>query len=416
MALPLYQRHFPTSPPPELPQVRDWVRFESLFSGILEEPSRTRIRFWHLTFQEYLAAQELAWRSEDDWWQVIEGELVNAQWRETVNLLPGVLFDEGGKRRVDEFLSRVLIKYAGTTLVVAARQAGILGRILEPMKAYQYQPNPGIYSQYLNVLHRATAIFTVEGAKKVPVSARLLAAEALGQGGDARLAEDQWQKNMIPVPGTNICLGKYLVTVMEYQRFIEDGGYATPDFWLEEQGWTFRQEKGLSEPDKWPGQLNHPNRPVVGVSWYEAWAYCHWLHNKRGIPFYLPEEKDWQRAASPDGRTYPWGRNKPTPELDNFDKSKIEAPSPVGLYPAGNGLYAHCDLAGNVWEWSASPWEEGGVEDEHIKKFGPPKVVRGGSWGVPASGLRAVDRVGFGAGSRNGYLGFRLAAPASFGL
>ncbi|MBF0629874.1 MAG: SUMF1/EgtB/PvdO family nonheme iron enzyme [Magnetococcales bacterium] len=416
VALPLYQRHFPTSPPPGLPQVRDWVRFESLYSGILGEPSRTRIRFWHLTFQEYLAAQELAWRSEDDWWQVIEKQLINAQWRETVNLLPGVLFDEGGKRRVDEFLSRVLIKYAGTTLVDAARQAGILGRILEPMKAYQYQPDPGSHRQYMNVLHRATAIFTVEGAEKVPVSERLLAAGALGQGGDARLAEDQCRKNMIPVPGTDICLGKYLVTVMEYQRFIEDGGYATPDFWQEEQGWIFRQEKGWSEPDEWPGQLNHPNRPVVGVSWYEAWAYCHWLHNKRGIPFYLPEEKDWERAASPDGRTYPWGNEKPTPELANFDQSKIGAPSPVGLYPTGNSLYGHCDLAGNVWEWSACPWEEGGVKDEHIKKFGPPKVVRGGSWDDPDFYLRADHRLVSVAGNREGVLGFRLAAPASLGL
>ncbi|MBF0108653.1 MAG: SUMF1/EgtB/PvdO family nonheme iron enzyme [Magnetococcales bacterium] len=414
VAWPLFRRHFPT-PLPDLRQVRDWVRFEALHSGILEEPSRTRIRFWHLTFQEYLAAQELAWKSDEGWWQVIEKQLLNAQWRETVNLLPGVLFDEGGKRRVDDLLSQVLNKYSGTTLVDAARQAGILGRILEPMKAYQYQPDPEIRGQYLDVLKRATAIFTVAGARKVPVSERLSAAEALGQGGDSRLAEDQWQNNMIPVPETDICLGKYLVTVMEYQRFIEDRGYDTPDFWQEERAWTFRQAEGWSEPSEWLAQLNHPNRPVVGVSWYEAWAYCHWLHKKRGIPFHLPEEKDWERAATHRQGDYPWGREQPTPELANYDAGKIDAPSPVGIYPADNGPHGHCDLAGNVWEWSASPWTEGGIGDERVKKYGPPKVVRGGSWFDPASGLRVGLRYVSLAGGRGGVLGFRLAAPASLG-
>ena len=94
----LVERHFPNER--GIRWARDWLRFECLWSGIIEEPAEGKLHFWHLTFQEYLAAQELAWRRDKDgaenWWPVVRGRLDDPQWRETVDLLPGVLFDEGG--------------------------------------------------------------------------------------------------------------------------------------------------------------------------------------------------------------------------------------------------------------------------------------------------------------------------------
>jgi len=132
------------------------------------------VRFWHLTFQEYLAALELAWRGDgedeaSDWWPVVAGRLDDAQWRETVELLPGCLFDEGGEGRVDRLLTRVLnLRGPDPELAEEARVAGIVGRLLQPLSVYGYKVRPEVAAAYEESLERSMAIFTVEGAAKVP--------------------------------------------------------------------------------------------------------------------------------------------------------------------------------------------------------------------------------------------------------
>ncbi|MBF0434633.1 MAG: SUMF1/EgtB/PvdO family nonheme iron enzyme [Magnetococcales bacterium] len=395
---------------------RKWLRFEGVYSNILVEKNTNGFSFWHLTFQEYLAAKELASMRDDKnkgWWPVVASRLENVQWRETVDLFPGVLLDGNLRFRVDDLLTFVMERYSGSGLAKVACKAGIMNRILEPTKVYGYRPDAVTQEQYQQVLKQAMAIFTLKGAAQVPIKDRLLVAEALGQGGDPRLAEDRWRENLIKVPGTDIALGKYLVTVQEYQRFVEDGGYDNPDHWWEERAWTFRQAEGWQEPSDWANQLDHPNWPVTGVSWYEASAYCRWLQTQRNVEFFLPEEEDWKTAATPAQGKYSWGNAKPTPELANYDKSKIGHATPVGLYPDGNGRYGHCDLAGNVWEWSAASWMDSDFSDENIQKYGPPQVVRGGSWDYPVEDFRAAMRFRNHAVSRSCFLGFRVAAPAS---
>ena len=66
-----------------------------------------------------------------------------------------------------------------------------------------------------------------------------------------------------------------------------------------------------SEPRFWnDSQWNGAQHPVVGVSWYEAVAFCLWLSDVTGERIMLPTEDQWQYAAQgDDGRTYPWGNS-----------------------------------------------------------------------------------------------------------
>ncbi len=133
-------------------------------------------------------------------------------------------------------------------------------------------------------------------------------------------------------------IGRWPVTVAEYALFLDDGGYADARWW--EAG----GHGQWPEPDQWEDQLQHPNRPLIRASWFEAAAYCTWLSERRratGLArsprerVRLPTEAEWEFAArGAEGRRYPWGKTKPGPELLNFDQN-IGAPTPVGIYPKG---------------------------------------------------------------------------------
>jgi hypothetical protein len=141
------------------------------------------------------------------------------------------------------------------------------------------------------------------------------------------------------------------------------------------------------------------DQPVIYVNWYEARLFCRW----RGSGFRLPTEQEWERAASWDpargaNRKYPWG--------DAFDPARcntIEAgprkTTPVGAYPDGTSACGCYDMAGNVWEWTASLWSE---KEEY-------RVLRGGSWGYVSGSAACSFRVNGRPHLRNLNIGFRCA-------
>jgi len=188
----------------------------------------------------------------------------------------------------------------------------------------------------------------------------------------------------------------------------------------EELAETIRQALGQTKapraPSFWDDRAyNNPSQPVVGVSWYEALAYCAWLTERisesasqrvgesasqrvgesvnRRVSVCLPSEAEWEKAARWDGRRarrYPWGDH-----WDAFQCNSLEgralSPTPVGIYPGGASPCGALDMAGNVWQWTRSLW---GPEIER-PAFGYPydpddgredgastdlRVLRGGSW------------------------------------
>lgn len=151
-------------------------------------------------------------------------------------------------------------------------------------------------------------------------------------------------------------LDRYEVTNADYQKFVLETGHRAPPYW--------RAAQYPEEMDRYP---------VVMVSWYDARDYCQWAGKR------LPTEAEWERAARPDERRYPWG--------DGFDPEKTNTGglrgglTPVGSYEAGQSPEGVYDLTGNVWEWTAD-WYEAYPGNEHEQKeYGQKfKVLRGTSW------------------------------------
>jgi len=170
------------------------------------------------------------------------------------------------------------------------------------------------------------------------------------------------------------------------------------------------------EPYYWQdSRFNQANQPVVGVNWYEALAYATWLAQMTDQPYRLPSEAEWEWAAGrrtpADGRRYPWGADWDAARC-NASESRLDQPSPVGIYPHGatpDGLF---DLAGNVYEWTVSlyrpyPYQPNdGREDPLADGL---RVMRGGSWYVGRDRVRCAYRNGLDPGSWNNNNGFRLA-------
>lgn len=194
-------------------------------------------------------------------------------------------------------------------------------------------------------------------------------------------------------------LARYPVTNTQYRLFIEGGGYNERRWWTE-AGWQARQQENWTEPRWWQDpKWNGAQQPVVGVSWYEAMAFCAWSAEVTGEKIRLPDEAEWEKAArGTDGRTFPWGNSEPTDKLCNFDRNVGQA-TPIGQYsPQGDSPYGCADMAGNVWEWCHSkdavyPYQ---ADDGRNDASGTDvRVLRGGSWSSNRNGMRCANRLGY---------------------
>jgi formylglycine-generating enzyme required for sulfatase activity len=196
-------------------------------------------------------------------------------------------------------------------------------------------------------------------------------------------------------------MDKYEVTAARYASFLQATGHKSPAYW---------NEVNLGRQS---------DRPVVGVDWHDAEAYCRWAGKR------LPTEAEWEKAArGPTGYLYPWGNEEPSPVLANYDSDGqrvwkgYATLAPVGSYEGGQSPYGIYDMAGNVWEWVADWYDDGYYAtspDRNPKgpSSGWRKVVRGGSWYTIAPHVRSTYRLRHMPSHQTSLIGFRCSKDAS---
>jgi formylglycine-generating enzyme required for sulfatase activity len=157
-----------------------------------------------------------------------------------------------------------------------------------------------------------------------------------------------------------------------------------------------------------------PGQPVVGVSWFDAVAYCDWLTAESGVHFRLPTEAEWERAARGGAEQfpYPWG-NQPVFERADYQSRWLRAPEPVATAaPNAFGLYDMCE---NVHEWCADWYDPGyyavsPVENPQGPPTGTRRASRGGAWRHQIKIARCAARSSIPPEFHYADYGFRVAA------
>ncbi|MCP4396753.1 MAG: SUMF1/EgtB/PvdO family nonheme iron enzyme, partial [bacterium] len=221
-------------------------------------------------------------------------------------------------------------------------------------------------------------------------------------------------------------LSRYPVTNAQYQAFVTDGGYTEKwrKCWSEE-GWKWKEEEeeeAVMGPEPYGNLFDIANHPVVGISWYEAQAYCCWLTEflwnsgdlQETQEIRLPSEAEWEKAArGTDGRIFPWSNTDITPELANYSNTELGATSAVGCFSKNVSPYGCEEMSGNVFEWCADwftdkYYAKSPAENPTGPASGSSRVIRGGAWYNVAGDCRAAYRCRVDPGNRYDHFGFRL--------
>jgi formylglycine-generating enzyme required for sulfatase activity len=215
------------------------------------------------------------------------------------------------------------------------------------------------------------------------------------------MGSKQGQENEQPVHRVwvdDFYLATCQVTNFEYGLFLGGTGNTAPPFW--------------NDPN-----FNHPEQPVVAVSWFEALRYCEWLSSLTGRNYRLPTEAEWERACrgDVDGKLYPWG-DAPPQSRPHYDKLWITGPEPVRRsQPNQFGLYEMCE---NVHEW-CSDWfatdyyANSPTRNPQGPETGIRRSSRGGSWRHHVKISRCSARSSIPPEFQYADYGFRLACDAA---
>ncbi|MFC5751263.1 formylglycine-generating enzyme family protein [Actinomadura rugatobispora] len=229
-------------------------------------------------------------------------------------------------------------------------------------------------------------------------------------------------------------MDRCVVSNERYRLFLEDIGddrsFDHPD----------QSPERDHRPSHWHDpRFNRPELPVVGIDWYDAWAFANWSGG------FLPTEEQWEKAArGTDGRRYPWGGifdpervndaersfGRPIRDIDELERLLTsvtgthpgEPVLPVDALPAGASPFGAIQMSGNVWEMTRTnfftrkemdPFFKGRKPVEFMNRKDAFHVLRGGTWTSPpdclATSFRGKDLLT----DRHNEVGFRCAYPAA---
>ena len=216
---------------------------------------------------------------------------------------------------------------------------------------------------------------------------------------------DNWELLRKRVILPEYFIDKNLTTQAEYRRFVWASGHRAPFISPENykhQGYLVHSYESVRRylwGKNKDGRPTYPkglaNHPVVLISQSDAQAHCAWRNGKSPARYRLPTEAEWEKAArGVDARYFPWG-NTFEPERLNYGY-KVQSTTPVGAYPKGKSPFGVLDMAGNVFEWTSTPFSKSKAT-----------MKGGGSWDDQPGITRPAARHGRDPKAKHLLFGFR---------
>ncbi len=389
-----------------LQYLNDKQLYQAVSANLLED--RGDVRFTHQLLQEYFAARRLdverknglsasdLW-SADNWW-------VPNDWNETAILLTGLYNDDA---------TEIINWLASANPELTARCINESGANI---------PDATLLTLREKWLPRAFGVGTSNGMSADDnFVARAAIGRALGQlklsngeildnrdgvGVKDGLPDIDWvtipagefiyqegEKRTLP----EFRMSRYPITYAQFQTFVDTLDSLNSRNWFEGLG---------GRPDRYTmaeQYFKYWNHPRGTVNWYQSMAFCRWFSYKLGGGFglddvtswvvRLPTEYEWEKAArGTDGSTYPYGNEFDATKGNTYEIG-IGQTSAVGIFRDGASPYGVLDMAGNVWEWCLSdyenPAEHPNGEDLSTSNY---RVLRGGSFNYRYSDAGASYR------------------------
>ena len=390
-------------------------------SGLLNEtdPSERRIfAFSHEGFREFLVAEAMLNLSEARLTAMVLENIDDPAWEEVIVLVAASrkLSDAAREHLLEECAAAAERRLDEMKIESWARHLTVVGHMVRDMDEY--------LPPHLRVRYQATLLSAMV-RRDCPLTQRC--GLALG------LDEIGWR-----APGTfgfgpaqtsgdvPVQMALHPVTNGQYRRFLDATDFSDPDFWEDPvarmpgggvrklndqfaQWWSVNKAHEKRVPKSWHDPkfgIAHPGLPVVGISWFDAVAYCRWLERHwtlleesriesaaRGVHVRLPKGREWDFASGLANCT---SREDLPFEGANVG-NVMDQTVPVGMLngaPPGTTIEA----IGNVWEWQAE------FADRSFRGM----ALRGGSFATGIEELGLDLRGWAAADTRENDVGFRI--------